>query len=343
MRKAQPKTRPSLPANAADRRPGLLSVVVPCYNESEGLRTLHAALTPVLEGLDIPYEIILVDDGSRDNTFDIARELGRDDPRVKALRFARNFGKEAGMAAGLRHASGDAVVLMDADLQHPPALIPDMLARWRDGIDMVIAVRRTRETDSWLRRQVSRLFYRLFDAMSEVRIPQGAGDFRLFDRKVVDAIVALPERNRFMKGITSWVGFRQECLPFDVGERAAGTSSWNPLSLFRYAWDGVTSFSTVPLRVWSVLGAMIAGAAGLYGLWLLIRTTVFGIDVPGYASLMVSMLFLGGVQLISLGVLGEYVGRIFLEVKMRPMYLIADSIGIDGDDVERTPGGTGGR
>ncbi len=344
MRKAQSKTSPSLSANAAGRRLDLLSVVVPCYNESEGLRTLHTALTPILEGLATPYEIILVDDGSRDNTFDIARELSRDDPRVKALRFARNFGKEAGMAAGLRHASGDAVVLMDADLQHPPALIAEMLERWKSGIDMVIAVRRTRETDSWLRRQVSRLFYRIFDAVSEVRIPQGAGDFRLFDRKVVDAIAALPERNRFMKGITSWVGFRQECLPFDVGERAAGKSSWNPLNLLRYAWDGVTSFSTVPLRVWSVLGVLIAGAACLYGLWLLISTTVFGIDVPGYASLMVSTLFLGGVQLISLGVLGEYVGRIFLEVKMRPMYLIADSVGIDRKDAERDkPAAAGGR
>ncbi len=299
-----------------------------CYNESEGLETLHAALAPVLEGLAPRFEIILVDDGSRDNTFDVAHELSREDPRVKVIRFARNFGKEAGMAAGLRHARGDAVVLMDADLQHPPAVIAEMLALWKNGADMVIAVRRTRATDFWLRRLISRAFYHLFDVVSEVRIPQGAGDFRLFDRKVVRAIVSLPERNRFMKGITSWVGFRQECLPFDVANRASGRSAWSLLSLLRYARDGVTSFSTLPLRVWSILGVLIAGIASLYGLWLLIRTMVFGIDVPGYASLMVSMLFLGGVQLISLGVLGEYVGRIFLEVKMRPMYLISDSIGI---------------
>ncbi len=345
MRHAQPQTAPRAPhpAETSGRCLNLLSVVVPCYNESEGLRELHAALTPVLEGLKVRYEIILVDDGSRDNTFDIARELSRDDPRVKALRFSRNFGKEAAMAAGLRHARGDAVVLMDADLQHPPALIGEMLALWKDGIDMVIAVRRSRETDSWLRRLVSRLFYRIFDAVSEVRIPQGAGDFRLFDRKVVAAIAALPERNRFMKGITSWVGFRQECLPFDIGERAAGKSSWNPLKLLRYAWDGVTSFSTVPLRVWSILGVLIASVASLYGLWLLIRTTAFGIDVPGYASLMVSTLFLGGVQLISLGVLGEYVGRIFLEVKMRPMYLIADSVGLDEAGAAQEETGAGSR
>ena len=214
------------------------------------------------------------------------------------------------MAAGLRRERGDAVVLMDADLQHPPTVIAEMLALWKNGADMVIAVRRTRATDSWLRHLISRAFY------------------HLFDRKVVRAIVSLPERNPFMKGITSWVGFRQECLPFDVANRASGRSAWSLLSLLRYAWNGVTSFSTLPLRVWSILGVLIAGIASLYGLWLLIRTTVFGIDVPGYASLMVSMLFLGGVQLISLGVLGEYVGRIFLEVKMRPMYLISDSIGI---------------
>lgn len=331
MRTAQP-----LASNAQDqrrrsteRRLGLLSVVIPCFNESDGLETLYAALTPVLESVAPSHEIILVDDGSRDDTFTVARKLAEADSRVKALRFARNFGKEAGMAAGLRHARGDAVLLMDADLQHPPAVIPEMLARWRDGIDMVIAVRRDRGTDSWPRRMISLAYYRLFQAMSEVRIPQGAGDFRLFDRVVVDAIAALPERNRFMKGITSWVGFRQECLPFDVGTRATGRSAWGLLSLVRYAWDGLTSFSTLPLRIWSVLGIVIAGVAAVYGIWLVFRTTAYGIDVPGYASLMVSTLFLGGIQLISLGVLGEYVGRIFLEVKKRPIYLIADKIGLD--------------
>ncbi len=318
----------------SERRLDLLSVVVPCYNESDGLETLYAALTPVLETAAPNHEIVLVDDGSRDDTFIVARKLAAADSRVKAIRFARNFGKEAGMAAGLREARGDAVLLMDADLQHPPAVIPEMIARWRDGIDMVIAVRRDRGTDSWPRRMISLAYYRLFQAMSEVRIPRGAGDFRLFDRVVVDAIAALPERNRFMKGITSWVGFRQECLPFDVGVRATGRSAWGLLSLVRYAWDGLTSFSTLPLRIWSVLGVIIAGFAALYGMWLVVRTTVFGIDVPGYASLMASTLFLGGVQLISLGVLGEYVGRIFLEVKKRPIYLIADRVGFDDPQSE---------
>ncbi len=334
MRTAQPLASNSQDQRrrTSDRTLDLLSVVIPCYNESDGLDTLYAALTPVLESIAPRHEIILVDDGSRDDTFTVARRLAAADSRVKAVRFARNFGKEAGMAAGLREARGDAVLLMDADLQHPPAVIPDMVARWRDGIDMVIAVRRDRGTDSWPRRMISLAYYRIFQAMSEVRIPRGAGDFRLFDRVVVDAIVALPERNRFMKGITSWVGFRQECLPFDVGVRATGRSAWGLLGLVRYAWDGLTSFSTLPLRIWSVLGIIIAGFAALYGIWLVVRTTVFGIDVPGYASLMVSTLFLGGVQLISLGVLGEYVGRIFLEVKKRPIYLIADRVGLDETD-----------
>lgn len=338
MRTAQPLASNSQDQRrrTSDRRLDLLSVVVPCYNESDGLETLYAALTPVLESIAPHHEIILVDDGSRDDTFIVARRLAAADPRVKAVRFARNFGKEAGMAAGLRHAGGEAVLLMDADLQHPPEVIPEMVALWRDGVDMVIAVRRDRGTDSWPRRMISLAYYRIFQAMSEVRIPRGAGDFRLFDRKVVDAIASLPERNRFMKGITSWVGFRQECMPFDVGTRATGRSAWGLLSLVRYAWDGLTSFSTLPLRIWSVLGIVIAGFAAIYGIWLVVRTTVFGIDVPGYASLMASTLFLGGVQLISLGVLGEYVGRIFLEVKKRPIYLIADRIGLDDPESDAT-------
>jgi len=338
MRTAQPLTSNAQDQRrrASDRTLDLLSVVVPCFNESDGLETLYTALTPVLERIAPHHEIILVDDGSRDDTFTVARRLAAADSRVKALRFARNFGKEAGMAAGLRHARGEAVLLMDADLQHPPAVIPEMLELWHNGVDMVIAVRRDRGTDSWPRRMISLAYYRIFQAMSDVRIPRGAGDFRLFDRKVVDAIVDLPERNRFMKGITSWVGFRQECMPFDVGVRATGRSAWGLLSLMRYAWDGLTSFSTLPLRIWSVLGTIIAGCATLYGLWLMISTTVFGTDVPGYASLMVSTLFLGGVQLISLGVLGEYVGRIFLEVKKRPIYLIADRIGLDDPDSDET-------
>jgi glycosyltransferase involved in cell wall biosynthesis len=311
----------------------MLSVVIPLYNESGSLGALHTRLTAVIETLPLAgYEVVFIDDGSRDTTFAEVAALCAIDPALRAIRFARNFGKEAAMAAGLRAATGDVVVLMDGDLQHPPELIPDLLARWRDGAKMVTAVRRSRDTDPWLRRQLSRGFYGLFKRVSEVALAEGGGDFRLFDRAVVRAINSLPERTRFMKGITSWVGFRQEEIAFDPAERAAGASAWSLLRLLRYAVDGLSAFSTLPLRVWSLIGIGMATVSGLYGAWLVIRTIIWGIDVPGYASVMVSVLFLSGIQLIGLGVLGEYVGRIFTEVKARPLYLVAEKIGFDEDE-----------
>lgn len=308
-----------------------LSVVIPLYNESGSLGLLHQRLSAVLDGLPLAaHEVVFVDDGSRDTTFAEVAALCAIDPTLRAIRFARNFGKEAAMAAGLRAATGEVVVLMDGDLQHPPELIPEMLERWRQGAMMVTAVRRSRATDPWLRRQLSRAFYRLFGKVSEVALAEGGGDFRVFDRAVVDAINSLPERTRFMKGITSWVGFRQEEVDFEPEERAAGASAWSMLRLLRYAIDGLSAFSTLPLRVWSVIGLVLASLSGLYGLWLTLRTIIFGIDLPGYASIMVSVLFLSGIQLISLGVLGEYIGRIFTEVKGRPLFLVSERIGFDG-------------
>ncbi|QTQ37298.1 Glycosyl transferase, family 2 [Aromatoleum petrolei] len=308
----------------------LLSVVIPLYNESGSLGALHERLKAAIAGLSLAgHEFVFVDDGSRDTTFDEVAALAAIDPAIRAIRFARNFGKEAAMAAGLRVARGDIVVLMDGDLQHPPELIPEMLARWQNGAKMVTAVRRSRDTDPWLRRQLSRGFYGLFKRVSEVALEEGGGDFRLFDRAVVDAINSLPERTRFMKGITSWVGFRQETIDFEPAERAAGASAWSLLRLLRYAIDGLSAFSTLPLRVWSMIGVCISGLSVLYGGWLVVRTAIFGIDVPGYASIIVSVLFLSGIQLISLGVLGEYVGRIFTEVKQRPLYLVSERIGFD--------------
>lgn len=326
---------PSSLAPAARSTPGapVLSVVIPLYNEAGSLGPLHERLTAVLAALPVSgYEIVFVDDGSRDTTFAEVSALCAIDPALRAIRFARNFGKEAAMAAGLRTARGDIVVLMDGDLQHPPELIPEMLARWQAGAKMVTAVRRSRDTDPWLRRQLSRGFYGLFRRVSEVALAEGGGDFRLFDRAVVDAINSLPERTRFMKGITSWVGFRQEEIDFDPAERAAGASAWSLLRLLRYALDGLSAFSTLPLRVWSLIGIAISTLSVLYGGWLAVRTAIFGIDVPGYASLIVSVLFLSGIQLISLGVLGEYVGRIFTEVKGRPLYLVAERVGFDEAD-----------
>ena len=308
----------------------LLSVVIPLYNESGSLGALHERLTAAIVDLPLAgHEFVFVDDGSRDTTFDEVAALAAIDPAIRAIRFARNFGKEAAMAAGLRAARGDVVVLMDGDLQHPPELIPEMLARWHMGAKMVTAVRRSRDTDPWLRRQLSRGFYGLFKRVSEVALEEGGGDFRLFDRAVVDAINSLPERTRFMKGITSWVGFRQETIDFEPAERAAGASAWSLLRLLRYAIDGLSAFSTLPLRVWSMVGVCISGLSVLYGGWLVVRTAIFGIDVPGYASIIVSVLFLSGIQLISLGVLGEYVGRIFTEVEQRPLYLVSERIGFD--------------
>ncbi len=306
----------------------VLSVVIPLYNESGALGLLHQRLSAVLDRLPLAgREVVFVDDGSRDSTFDEVAALCAIDPTLRAIRFARNFGKEAAMAAGLRAATGDVVVLMDGDLQHPPELIPELLARWEQGAMMVTAVRRSRATDPWLRRKLSQGFYRLFGKVSEVQLTEGGGDFRVFDRAVVDAINSLPERTRFMKGITSWVGFRQEEVAFEPAERAAGASAWSLLRLLRYAIDGLSAFSTLPLRVWSSIGLVLATLAGLYGGWLVVRTLIWGIDVPGYASTMVAVLFLSGIQLISLGVLGEYVGRIFTEVKGRPLFLVSERIG----------------
>jgi len=307
-----------------------LSVVAPLYNEGQGVRLLYERLVPVLTSLPLGgWEIVFVDDGSRDDTFEQVQKITALDPRVKAAAFARNFGKEAAMAAGLRLAIGDALVLMDGDCQHPPELIPEMFARWQEGARMVTAVRRSRTTDPWLRRKLSQAFYRVFESVSEIALEQGGGDFRLFDRRVVDAILSLPERTRFMKGITSWVGFRQVTVDFEPESRAMGNTTWSMLRLFRYAMDGLSAFSTMPLRIWSSLGLVLASISVIYGLYLVVKTLILGIDVPGYASLMVATLFLSGIQLISLGVLGEYVGRIFTEVKGRPLYLIAEKIGFD--------------
>lgn len=323
-------TSAALRAAPPPASPPLLSVVIPLYNESGSLEALHRRLKAALADLPVAgHELVFVDDGSRDTTFDEVAALAVIDPAIRAIRFARNFGKEAAMAAGLRAARGDIVVLIDGDLQHPPELIPEMLACWQKGAKMVTAVRRSRETDPWLRRQLSRGFYGLFKRVSEVALEEGGGDFRLFDRAVVDAINSLPERTRFMKGITSWVGFRQETIDFEPAERAAGASAWSLLRLLRYAIDGLSAFSTLPLRVWSMIGMVISGLSVLYGGFLVVRTAIFGIDVPGYASIIVSVLFLSGIQLISLGVLGEYVGRIFTEVKQRPLYLVSERIGFD--------------
>ncbi|MBV8060011.1 MAG: glycosyltransferase family 2 protein [Alphaproteobacteria bacterium] len=306
-----------------------LSIILPFHNEAEGVRNLFQRLYPVLGGLGLTYEIICIDDGSQDKTYGALCHEREMDQRVKIIKMARNFGKEAALTCGLDVASGDAAITMDSDLQHPPEVITDLVAKWREGVDLVYAIRSNRKTDSYLRRLLSRAFYAVFKAIADIQMPEGAGDYCLLDRKVINAIKQLPERNRFMKGLVAWVGFTRGMVNFDVQPRQGGTSHWNLFRLVRFAFDGLTAFSTFPLRIWTWCGALISILTFSYGIYLTVRTLISGVDVPGYASLMVGMLFLGGVQLLSLGILGEYMGRIFSEVKRRPLYLISEQSGFN--------------
>jgi glycosyltransferase involved in cell wall biosynthesis len=313
----------------------VLSVVLPMHNEAENIAPLFARLVPAMEKLGVPYEVICVDDGSRDDTWDRLLLARQSNHRIRLLRFSRNFGKEMAMTAGLRHAHGRAIVLMDSDLQHPPEMIEQFYAQWQAGAQVVYGVRKSRDTDPPLRRWLTRCFYRVLDSMSEVPLPRDAGDFRLMDRAVVEALNQMGERTRFMKGLYSWVGFRQVAVPFETAARHAGRSTFNNWKLFRFALDGIVSFSTLPLRVWSWLGLAVAAVAVAYGAFILLMTLLYGVDVPGYASLMVATLFLGGVQLICLGVLGDYLGRVFSEVKGRPLYILSDSAGFTSAEEAR--------
>lgn len=307
----------------------LLSLVVPMFNEAGNIDALFERLQQVMTGITADYEIVCVDDGSRDDTVAQLIAHHQRDGRIKVVELSRNFGKELALTAGLRHTSGQAVVMIDADLQHPPEAIVEMMEKWRQGYEMVIAVRRDRHDESPFKRWAASRFYDAFGRMSEVRLPQGAGDFRLLDRKVVQVLNAMPEHTRFMKGLYAWVGFRQISIPFDVAARAHGETKFNLFRLWRLAIDGITSFTSLPLKVWTFMGMLVAGFALLYGLLFVIKTLVLGIDVPGYPSLIVAITFFSGVQLISLGVIGEYLGRVFSEVKARPLYVVRSRHGCD--------------
>ena len=311
----------------------MLSVVVPVKNEEDAILPFVERVGAVLDAVtaDGGWEILFVDDGSSDATLAAIVALNLSDARVRGLSLSRNFGKEAALSAGLDHARGSAVIPMDVDMQDPPEVLPEMVARWREGHEMVFGVRRSRTEDSLTKRVTAGLFYRAHNMVSADKIPQNVGDFRLMDRKVVDVIRAMPERNRFMKGLFAWAGFRQAAVEYDRAERETGTTKYNYWKLWTLALDGITSASTVPLRIWSYVGAIVAlFAIGFAGV-LAVDTMMFGNPVPGYASIMVSVLFLGGVQLISLGVLGEYVGRILTETKQRPLYVVRDTVGIESE------------
>jgi glycosyltransferase involved in cell wall biosynthesis len=307
-----------------------LSVVVPVLNEEGGLEALIARLRPVLESLDLDWEIVFIDDGSTDTTLATLRAIHAQDRRLKAVSLSRNFGKEIAMAAGLRYARGDAAVLMDGDLQHPPELIRDFVKHWRSGFQIVYGQRLDRDADSLLHRWAARAFYVAFQKLSGTTLPQGAGDFRLLDRKPVDAMNRMGERVRFNKGLFAWMGFRSIGVPFHVPPRqGSGGSRWRPRQLLRFGLDGIASFTTIPLRVWSYLGLVISLFAFCYAVVFLLKTLLFGTDVPGFPTLVISVMFFAGVQLLSLGIIGEYLGRMYEEVKGRPLFLISEELGIE--------------
>ncbi|MDY6839145.1 MAG: glycosyltransferase family 2 protein [Thermodesulfobacteriota bacterium] len=307
---------------AFHRNPSLLSVVVPVYNEQEVIREFHHRLSEVLEGPDITAEIVYVNDGSTDGTLDILLALNRGDNNVHVIDLTRNFGKEIAMTAGLDHAVGDAVVLIDADLQDPPEMIPHMVREWHNGYDVVYMKRISRRGESMLKKVTARAFYCFMHKVSPVEIPVNAGDFRLLSRRAVDALRQMPERNRFMKGLFAWIGYRQKELVYHRDPRYAGHSKWNYWALWNFALEGITSFTVSPLKVASYVGLLTAAVAFLYGLLVVLKTLLLGDPVPGYPSLMVVILFLGGIQLMATGILGEYVGRVFMETKGRPLYLV---------------------
>ena len=321
-----------------DPRPArpAISCVVPAFNEAANLGLLLAGLTEQLAALTERWEVLVIDDGSRDATpAAMAPWLTR--PGVRYVRLSRNFGKEAALTAGIDKAGGDVVLLMDADLQHPASLVPDMLAAWVAGADMVCAARASRADETWAKRLGTAIFYHLVNRNSAVPIPVDAGDFRLMDRRVVDALKSLPERNRFMKGLYAWVGFHNVIIPYVPAERHAGVSTFSMKRLARLAFTGVTAFTNAPLRLWSALGVIIALGAIGFAAWIVGEHWIYGNDVPGWATLVTGMMFFSGVQLLSIGILGEYVGRIFDEVKQRPVYVVGSEVGRGAIDVAGSP------
>jgi polyisoprenyl-phosphate glycosyltransferase len=309
----------------------LISILAPVKDEEAAIRPFIERVAIVLDSLGEAqgWEILFVDDGSHDATLAVILSENQRDPRIRCVSLSRNFGKEAALSAGLDHAAGQVVIPLDVDLQDPPEVIGEMVAKWRQGNDVVYGVRRNRTSDSLPKRLTAEWYYRAHNYISADKIPEHAGDFRLLDRKVVDVIRRMPERNRFMKGLFAWAGFRQAAVEYDRAPRAVGETKFNYWKLWTLAIDGITSGSTLPLRVWSYLGGFVAVGALVYAAYVVIRTFVHGGDVPGYPSLMVATLFFGGVQLISLGVLGEYVGRILVETKHRPIYVVRETVGAE--------------
>jgi glycosyltransferase involved in cell wall biosynthesis len=308
--------------------PKTVSIIVPCYNEGDVIASFYSKITAVCNSIkDIQFEIICVDDGSKDNTLAQLIVIAQKDERFQIVELSRNFGKEAALTAGLDVATGDAVIPIDADLQDPPELMKVMIDKWCNGAEIVLARRVDRNAEPYLKRKTAELFYHLHNSISTIKIPKNVGDFRLLDRVAVDAIKKLPERQRFMKGLFAWVGFKTESIDFVRDPRAAGNTKFSGFKLWNFALEGVTSFSAVPLKLWSYIGGIGACITLCYAIYIVTRTLIYGIDIPGYASLLVAILFFGSLQLISVGMLGEYISRIYMESKNRPLYLIRKRYG----------------
>ena len=299
-----------------------ISIIAPCYNEEETIEPFLRRIEEILTQINEPYEIVFINDGSKDNTLNILLNAKQNFKNIRIINFSRNFGKEAALTAGLDKARGEAAIPIDVDLQDPPELIKELVARWREGYDVVLAKRADRTSDSFAKRVSADLFYKLNGKISNVDIPNNVGDFRLMSKRVVEALKQLPENQRFMKGLFAWVGFKTTVIEYAREKREAGQSSFNGWKLWNFALDGITSFSTLPLRIWLYIGALVSFLSFLYGSFIILKTLIFGVDLPGYASLAVIMLFLGGIQLIGIGILGEYIGRIYSESKRRPSYII---------------------
>ena len=306
----------------------MLSIIVPMFNEESNIAPFFESVVPILERLEENYEVVCVNDGSSDKTLEFLEAQNRKNPFVKVIHLSRNFGKEAALTAGLNWAQGDAIVPIDADLQDPPELIPELVEKWRQGYKVVLCRRTDRRSDGFFKRTASGMFYWLSGKMSDIPIPFNVGDFRLMDRQVVDALKLFPERTRYMKGLFAWLGFDQTCVGYVRPARKEGTTKWNFLSLWNFALDGIFSFSTLPLRIWTYMGGSVAVLASFYMIFIVFRVLIMGIDVPGYASTLVVILFFSGLNMVGLGILGEYVGRIFAEVKRRPIYIIEKTVGL---------------
>ena len=305
----------------------MISLVIPVYNEIEVLPLLFERVRKVMHNINLAYEIVMVDDGSKDTSASYLIQQAQHDECVKAVILSRNFGKEAALSAGLEQAGGDVIIVLDADLQNPPELIPEMLEKWRDGADIVAMKRRNREGESWVKKSGSYIYYRIMNRITgPMSIPEDTGDFRLMSRRSLDSLNQLPERNRYMKGLFAWVGYPTHVMEYDVADRAAGETKWNYFNLFGLAFEGITSFSVAPLRAMVLLGLVTAALGGFYGAWIVVEALLFGNDSAGFPTIIAMITFLGGVQLLSIGVLGEYVGKTYFEAKQRPLFIIQDVV-----------------